>query len=104
MGLQAHDPAVAVRVAVDDLRVVRQVFVHGLDDAGDRRVHIRCSLDRLDDRHVAAGIQFRVDFRQFDIDEIAQRGLRMIGDADRDAAVIFATQPLVFLGVQQVSG
>ena len=40
---------------------------------------------------------------QFDVHEIAQRGLRVIGDADRDAAVLFPTQPFVFLRVLQIS-
>jgi hypothetical protein len=71
-----------IGVALDDLAA------HGAVDIGR-------GLDRLDDRHGLAGRDATPRFGRLDEHEVAERLLRVIGDADRDRAVALEPRPLV---------
>jgi len=52
--VELQDPALAVRVGVDELRLARELFVDRADAAGHRRVQVARRLDRLDDPEALA--------------------------------------------------
>jgi len=51
-----------------------------------------------------AGLVRGADFGQLDVNHVSQFRLRMVGDADRQRAVVAYTNPLVAGGVLQVGG
>ncbi len=72
--------------------------------AGDGRVHIRRGLDGLDHREGVAGLQSLAGLGHLDEHEIAERTLRMVGDAHFDIAIGECAHPLVRLGVLEIGG
>ena len=90
--LQANNPALAVRIRVDFLGVVGEFRVDRDDLAVERRIDIGCRLHGLDHGHFALGVEFLPILGQFDIDQVAKRRLRVIGNADGHAAVVLALQ------------
>src|SRR5512143_1584608 len=91
-----------VRVGVDRLGGRRQLVVDGRDRSGDRRIDVGRGLHRLDDGARLGGSDDAPDLRQLDVDEIAERRLRVIGDADADGAVVARAHPLVRAGVPEL--
>ena len=76
LGTNPDDPAVAVRIGVDLLGIVGQLFVDLEHGPADRRVHVGRCLDGFDDGHFAAHFELLIHFRQLDVDEIAERCLQ----------------------------
>src|SRR5882724_5019855 len=97
----AHHPAVAVRVVVDDLGVLREAAVHFGDAAGDRRVDVAYRLHGLDDAERAGLLQRRTLRRQLDEHDVAELLLGIVGDTDRRRS-IGNRHPLVLFGIAQV--
>jgi hypothetical protein len=62
------------------------------------------AFDRLDHGACRARFDAVADVRQFDVHQVAEQALRMVGDADGDLAVAFDTRPLVGLHELQVAG
>src|SRR5471032_2688603 len=91
-----------VGVGVDRFRRVDDGVVDGDDFAGHRRVDVAGRFHRFHHGGVVAGAVGGADFRHFDEDDVAQRVLRELGDADGDGAVGFLTYPFVGGGVLQV--
>src|SRR5665213_1069713 len=101
--LQPVEPR-RIGIDVDLFRRFRNLVVDGSHRAGDRRVDIARGLHRLDDRAGLAGGQRAPELRQFDEHEIAQRRLRVVGDADGQRAVGLLANPFVARCVVQVGG
>ena len=101
--LQLEQP-VGVGVSVDGIGCVHDVLIDGDNFPGDWCVEVGRGLDRLDHCTGFARAQLATGFRQFEEDDVAQRLLCVIGDPDRQAAVLFAADPFVGLGVLEVGG
>ena len=82
------DPPLAVGVLVQALRCTGQFLVDSHDLTGDRRIDLRDRLGRLDLAQRSLPLQRRAHSRQVDEDDVAQRVLRVVGDADPDAFVL----------------
>ena len=96
-----HEPALAVRVVVDRLRLVDRLLVHLEDLARQRRDHVRDRLHRLD---LAVGLVLdgrAADRRRLEVDELAERVLRPPGDAEH-RLVTLDPRPVVLGVVLQV--
>ena len=86
--LDLHQPSAFKRRFVDRTRRIVQRFVDFDDGAGNRRVHVRSRLDGFDDAERLGRFHLGADFREFDVDDVAQFRLRVVGDANRsDVAV-----------------
>ncbi len=92
-----------VGVGVDFFGRVFQLFVDGGDGAGDGRVEIADGLDAFDGAEDLAGFEGVADLGQIDEDDVAERALRVVGDADGAGGAVDG-DPLVFLGVLVVGG
>ncbi len=92
----------AVGILVDRVGRVGDRLVDGGDGARDRRVDVAGGLDRFDHGGVVARGECLADLRQFDEHDVAQRVLRVFGDAHGQAAVFFAAHPFMGFGVFQV--
>ena len=83
----------------------RQRVVDGDDLAGDRRVDVGGGLHRFDDGAGLARRQLAADRGQLDEDEVAQRCLRVVGDADRSRCRRLRCAPIrATVGVPQIGG
>jgi hypothetical protein len=101
--LHFEQPALPVGIAVDQLgRRAQGLAVVGDDLARHRAVHVGRRLHGLDDCGGAALGQRTADFRHFDEHQIAERALRVIGDADGHGAVAFDAGPLVRVEILEV--
>ena len=85
---------VAVRVGVDQPRIVLERLVDLDHLAGDGRVDLGHRLDRFDRPQLVARVEQVSDLRQLDEDHLAELGLGEVGDAD-DAGVVLDPHPLV---------
>jgi hypothetical protein len=65
---------------------------------------IRGGLDRLDHAGDFALLERRADGGQIDEDHVAQRVLRVVGDADGGGLVVFDVDPLVVVRVHRRHG
>src|SRR3989338_3202202 len=101
VGLHFEHPC-GVRSIVDFFRGAVQFAVHRRHFTGNRRVHVRCGLHRFHYRAFFLGLELAADCRGFDKYHVAQKFLRVLGDADADGAVGFAPDPFVGGGVFQV--
>jgi hypothetical protein len=101
--LDQENPAFAERILVDGFGLVVEQFVDGDDLAGNRRLDVRGGLHRLHHRGAGARLHGRADFRQLDVYQVAELGLRMVGDAHPDQAVVFDAGPLVGLEEFQIA-
>ena len=93
----------AVRVLVDDLGLVDGLLVDLEHLAGERRDDVRDGLDRLD---LAARLTLthgRTDFWRLEVDELAERVLRVPGDAERRLVAVDA-RPVVLAVVPEIVG
>ena len=104
VGLEPHDPARAVRLGVDQLGLAAERRIAFDDGARDRRVHVGGGLHRFDHGERVAGLERLAGFRHFDEHQVAERALRVVGDADFDVAVGERANPFVRLGVFQIGG
>ena len=102
LGFTLNSQPCAVRIAVDQLRRGAQRLVRGDHLARHRAVDVGGRLHGLDDGGGAALGQRAADFRHFDEHQVAERTLRVIGDADGDGAVAFDAGPLVGVEVLQI--
>src|SRR5256886_4071265 len=100
--LELEDPAVTVRIGVDELGFGCQLFVDLADLPRDRRVAVARRLDRLDDAKCLARRELAARARQFQKDHVAQLRLREICDADGGVLAV-DRDPLMRLGVATVS-
>ena len=98
------NPAVTIRIGVDLFRIVSEVGVDFQHCTSHWRVNIRCRLDRFHDRHLVTGIEFGAHLGQFDIDQVTERRLRVIRNADGYGAVLFLSKPFMFVRVQDFTG
>src|SRR2546430_6132677 len=80
--LELQDPAVTVRIGVDELGFGCQLFVDLADLPRDRRVEVARRLDRLDDAECLARRELAARARQFQKDHVAHLPLREIRYAD----------------------
>ena len=99
----AQHPALAVRVAVDELGRAGQGVVGPGHLAGDRREQVAHGLDRLDDAEGRVAVEGLAGRRQLDEHDVAQLVGGELGDA-HDGLVAVDADPLVLLGVAQVAG
>lgn len=99
--LHNDDPAVAVGVAVDELRMIREPRVDGNDCAAHWREEGRDRFGRLNLRHLRAVRNGRADHGKREVDDIAEGILREIGDADR-GAVTLDSNPFVLFVIAKV--
>lgn len=90
-----HDeqPTITIGIAIDGFRRIDQLLVHRDDLARDRAVDIGGRLHRLDDSRAIAGLHVIADTGQFDVDEVAERRLCVVGDSDHDVSIVFGTRP-----------
>src|SRR3954452_2434646 len=95
-----HQPAVAVRLLVDLLGRVAEGLVGLGDLAGQRRDHVRDSLDRLDLGVGGVLLDLGSHGRRVEEDELAELVLRKPRDAER-CGVAVDTRPVVLGVVQQ---
>ena len=77
---------VAVRVGVDQLGLVLELLVAGHHGAADRGVDLGDALGRLDLAERLARLHRGARLGQLDVDDVAERVLRVVGDADPDRA------------------
>ena len=87
-GSHLEQPAAAVRVVVDQLGGGVERLVAGDDLAGQRGVDVADRLGRLQLAAGRAGGDRLADLGQRDVDDVAERVLRVVGDADPDGAVV----------------
>src|SRR5258706_955557 len=101
--LYAKQPPGPVGILIEQFGLGRQGAVAGDDFPAHRTVDIGGSLDGFDDRAGLAGVYGPAGFRNLDEHQIADRTLRLVGDADLDRAVrrlaVRRAHPLVALGV-----
>src|SRR6185437_12558432 len=102
--LDDEQPAVAECIFVDGFRFVGEPFIHFHDFATDRRIHIRRRLHRLDHRATRTGFDLVADLGQFDVDQVTQQALGMIGNADTCTPVFLDPHPFVRLLEFEVTG
>src|SRR5664279_5031691 len=110
--LDLDHPAIAVRVAVDQLRGTVQRVVAGHHGAADRGEDVRHRLGGLDLPDGIAELDGRPRLRQLDEDDVTQGVLCVVGDADpgdRDAPGVLrgglavqGADPLVVRAVTQI--
>ena len=86
--LDHTEPALAIRVVVDPLGGVSQVGVHVDDDAADGRVDVGHRLGGLDLAERLAGLHRGTSGRHLDVHDVAERVLRVVGDADAGARTL----------------
>src|SRR5262249_39713006 len=94
-------PAVAVRVLVDALGLVAELLVHCRHAPAHRREQVGHGLVRLDDAERLAPGERCPHRRQLDEDDVTERVLGEVGDADHPV-VALETQPLVVLRVTEI--
>ena len=95
--LQLEEPAGALRIAVDEGGIGGDRLVDLDDFTIERTIDVGSSFHGFDRCRIAALLEGRADFRQFDEDEVTELFGRMKRDANgRNAA--FDLQPLVFFG------
>ena len=82
VGLDGEEPAVAVGVGVDETGVGGDGVVDGGDGAGDWGVDVGGGLDGFDDGDGFFGGDFAADLGEFDVDDVAEFFLGVVGDAD----------------------
>ena len=70
--LDPKKPAVAVRVLIHRLGRIFEHRVDRDDGAADRRVDVRRGFHRFDDARFVAAFDDDVEFRQFDVDDVAE--------------------------------
>src|SRR5690242_3877969 len=104
IGLDQEQPAVAVGVFVDRFRLVAEDVVDRDDFAAHRRVHVGGGFHRFHHRAGGARLDVVADVRQFDVDQIAELALRVIGDTDAHLVGVFDAGPLVGLEEFQIAG
>ena len=83
---------------------MRQRFVARGHTSRDGAIDVGGGLDRFDDGASLAQGELAIDLRHFDEHQIAERGLRMVRDADLDLTVRQRPHPLVAFGVLQILG
>src|SRR5581483_9983139 len=104
VGLDDEKPAVAIGVFIDRFGLIAERFVDRDHFTADRRIHVRGGLDRFHDRAGVAGFDVVADVGQFDVHQIAQLRLRMIGDAHAHLVGVFDARPFVGLQEFQIAG
>src|ERR1700761_517736 len=102
--LDGKDPALAEGVFVDGFGGVVELFVDLHDFARHRRIDVGGGLDRLDHRSTLACLHLATDFRQLDIDQVAELTLGVVGNTHAYQAVVFDTGPFVGLEKFQIAG
>src|SRR5487761_2066115 len=100
---QAEEPR-SVGVLVDRLGSAGKGVVGSDDLARQRRVDVARRFHRFDDRTGLAGFHLAPRLGQVDVDQIAERRLRVVGDADRHCAVGLRAYPFVAVDVLEVGG
>ena len=80
--LDGEEPALAVRVGVDEAGVGGDGVVDGGDGACDWGVYVGGGLDGFDDGDGFFGGDFAADLGEFDVDDVAEFFLGVVGDAD----------------------
>jgi len=103
IGADLDHPAIVIRRGVDDLGRVGKFFVDFLDDAADGRVDIGDGLDRFHHSESLAGGNLGADLGQFNENDVPQRFLGMVGDAN-GTDIIFDQNPFMIFGVFQLLG
>src|SRR5687768_4670520 len=99
----ADQPAVAVRVVVEQLGVVGQGRIDLDDLPGHRSVDLGHRLDRLDGADLLVGVEDLAQLGQLDEHHLAQLLLREVGDA-QGADLVLDPDPFVLSGVEVVRG
>src|SRR6185312_3057009 len=102
--LDDEQPAVAERIFIDGFRFVGEAFVDLDHLAADRCVHIRRRLHRLDHGATCARLDLVADLGQFDIDQVAQQALGVIGNADARAPAFLDPHPFMRFLEFEVTG
>src|SRR6266851_6949826 len=101
--LHAEHPPRPIRILIEQFGLRRQRAVAGDDFPAHRTVDIGGRLDGFDDRARLAGVYNAAHFRNLDEHQIAERTLRVFGNADLDGAVLRGAHPFVALGIAQIT-
>src|SRR3990172_4994353 len=98
-------PSRAVRVLVDERRIVLERTVHLDHLAGDRAVQLRDRLHRLDGAERLHFAELSADGGKGNVDDVSELAFLPVRDADLDLVVgIHLVHELVLFGVQQMLG
>src|ERR671935_195096 len=97
---QLHDPPLPVWILVDVLRMVLELLIDVGHLTGHRAVEIGGSFDRLDHPEACANIEVLPDGGQFEVDDVAELRLRVLGDAN-GRRIAVRLDPLVALAESQ---
>ena len=97
-GFDLKNPSLAIRIAVDEFRMLREFRVGGGDFATDGRVNIAGGLDRFHHRAGFAGLHLASDGRRLYEHDVGQFVLGVVADADGGGVALNA-QPFVGFGV-----
>ena len=92
-GLHAKQPSGPIGILIEQFGLAGQRAIAGDDLAGHRTVDIGCRLDGFDHGAGLARAHGAADVRNLDEHQIAERALRVIGNADLDRAVLPAGAP-----------
>src|SRR6266576_136178 len=95
-------PARPIRIGVDQSRLLVEAFVDRHDLASDRREQLRHRFHGFDRAEHVVLAEFRSDFRQLDVNDVAELALRVVGDADLRGAILTLADVLVLFGVLEI--
>lgn len=101
--LNAEQPALAVRIAVDQLRRALQRIVGRDDFTADRGINVGSGFHRLSNRTVFTSGNGRAHIWQVDKHHVTQQFLRVFGNAYNIFAIACVTHPLMGCCILQFS-
>src|SRR5579862_1666498 len=98
--LNLDEPAVAVRIVVNNLRLIGDACVCVDDLATQRREQLRHRFHRLDFAELCIALEYPPDLGQIQVDNVSKLRLRMLRNADR-RRICVESHPLMRLAILQ---
>src|ERR1700730_4499169 len=95
--LHLEQPAISHRIGLDESRLTHRALIYLRHLAADRRIYVRCRLDRLDHGRSGSRFELSAHRRQLYEDEVSQLLLRVLRNSDGGNVAVDA-QPFVILG------
>ena len=83
---------------------VGHVAVLDVSDAALDKARTRLGVRAASARWIVGDVTRVADVGQFDVDQVAEQALRVVGDADGDLAIAFDARPLVGFEEFQIAG